>query len=79
MSVARLDDRGLADARLTDKDRLFLVRRLSTWMTRRISLSRPTTGSSLPSRARAVRSVEYSPEPDTWPGSALVTRGAAAP
>ncbi len=38
---------------------LFLVRRLSTWMTRRISLSRPMTGSSSPSRARAVRSVEY--------------------
>ena len=35
---------------------LFLVRRLSTWMTRRISSSRPITGSSLPARARAVRS-----------------------
>jgi hypothetical protein len=35
---------------------LFLVRRLSTWMTRRISSSRPMTGSSLPSRARSVRS-----------------------
>ena len=31
---------------------LFLVRRLSTCTTRRISLSRPMTGSSLPSRAR---------------------------
>ena len=30
---------------------LFFVRRLSTWMTRRISSSRPMTGSSLPSRA----------------------------
>ena len=30
---------------------LFLVRRDSTWMTRRISSSRPMTGSSLPSRA----------------------------
>ena len=30
---------------------LFLVRRLSTWMTRRISSSRPMTGSSLPARA----------------------------
>ncbi len=29
---------------------LFLVRRLSTWMTRRISASRPMTGSSRPSR-----------------------------
>ncbi|COZ05924.1 Uncharacterised protein [Mycobacterium tuberculosis] len=38
---------------------LFLVRRDSTCTTRRISLSRPMTGSSLPSRARAVRSVEY--------------------
>ena len=27
---------------------LFLVRRLSTWITRRISSSRPMTGSSLP-------------------------------
>ena len=38
---------------------LFLVRRESTWMTRRISLSRPMTGSSLPSRATAVRSTAY--------------------
>ncbi|SKU14107.1 Uncharacterised protein [Mycobacteroides abscessus subsp. abscessus] len=38
---------------------LFLVRRLKTCTTRRISVSRPITGSSLPSRARAVRSVEY--------------------
>ena len=30
---------------------LFLVRRASTWMVRRISSSRPMTGSSLPSRA----------------------------
>ncbi len=37
---------------------LFLVRRLRIWITRRISWSRPITGSSLPSRARAVRSVE---------------------
>ena len=34
---------------------LFFVRRDSTWMTRRISWSRPMTGSSLPSRAMAVR------------------------
>ena len=34
---------------------LFFVRRDSTWMTRRISSSRPMTGSSLPSRARSVR------------------------
>src|SRR5665213_866514 len=38
---------------------LFLVRRDSTWMVRRISSSRPMTGSSLPSRAAAVRSRAY--------------------
>ena len=38
---------------------LFLVRRLSTWMTRRISPSRPMTGSSLPSCAIRVRSRLY--------------------
>lgn len=38
---------------------LFFVRRLSTCTTRRISLSRPITGSSLPSRAAAVKSVPY--------------------
>ena len=32
---------------------LFLVRRESTWIVRRISSSRPMTGSSLPSRAAA--------------------------
>ncbi len=37
---------------------LFLVRRESTWITRRISSSRPITGSSLPRRARSVRSTE---------------------
>ena len=35
---------------------LFFVRRESTWMTRRISSSRPTTGSSLPDSASSVRS-----------------------
>ncbi len=35
---------------------LFFVRRDSTWMTRRISSSRPMTGSSLPLRASSVRS-----------------------
>ena len=35
---------------------LFLVRRDSTWMTRRTSSSRPITGSSLPLRASSVRS-----------------------
>ncbi len=38
---------------------LFLVRRCSTWMVRRISSSRPITGSSLPDEARAVRSMVY--------------------
>ena len=38
---------------------LFLVRRERTWMTRRISSSRPMTGSSLPLRASAVRSRPY--------------------
>ncbi|MNE25780.1 hypothetical protein D3C80_1191200 [compost metagenome] len=35
---------------------LFLVRRARTWMVRRISSSRPMTGSTLPSRAASVRS-----------------------
>ena len=35
---------------------LFFLRRLSTWETRSISWSRPIVGSSLPSRARSVRS-----------------------
>ena len=35
---------------------LFLVRRERTWMTRRISSSRPMTGSSLPCAASLVRS-----------------------
>ncbi len=38
---------------------LFLVRRCSTCTTRRISSSRPMTGSSLPDSARAVRSMVY--------------------
>ena len=38
---------------------LFLVRRLSTWIERRISSSRPITGSSLPARAASVRSRAY--------------------
>ena len=36
---------------------LFFVRRESTWITRRISSSRPITGSSLPSSAARVRSL----------------------
>ena len=38
---------------------LFFVRRDSTWTTRRISVSRPMTGSSSPRRARSVRSTPY--------------------
>ena len=38
---------------------LFFVRRESTWITRRISSSRPMTGSSLPDSASAVRSRPY--------------------
>ena len=38
---------------------LFLVRRCSTWMVRRISSSRPITGSNLPCSARSVRSMVY--------------------
>ena len=53
---------------------LFLVRRLRTWMIRRISASRPITGSSLPERATAVRSVPYfSSAWNEFSGSALST------
>ena len=38
---------------------LFLVRRDRTWIVRRISSSRPMTGSSFPCRAMAVRSRPY--------------------
>ena len=54
---------------------LFLVRRDSTCTTRRISLSRPITGSSLPARAASVRSVPYFFRASKVPsGLALVTR-----
>ena len=53
---------------------LFLVRRLRTWMMRRISASRPITGSSLPERAIAVRSVPYfSSAWKVFSGSAMLT------
>ncbi len=53
---------------------LFLVRRLRTWMTRRISSSRPITGSSFPSAARATRSRPYLPRASSVSsGSWLVT------
>ena len=54
-----LDDGGLPDTGSPIRTGLFFVRRLSTWMTRRISLSRPMTGSSSPRRARSVRSTPY--------------------
>ena len=41
------------------KTGLFFVLRCKTWIVRRISSSRPMTGSSLPSSARAVRSTQY--------------------
>ena len=53
---------------------LFLVRRESTWTTRRISVSRPMTGSILPSRARSVRSTAYfSSAWNVLSGSGVVT------
>ena len=48
---------------------LFLVRRCSTWIARRISSSRPITGSSLPSRARSVRSSVYFFSASRWPSA----------
>ena len=54
---------------------LFLVRRDSTCTTRRISVSRPMTGSSSPPRARSVRSTPYFSSALYVPsGSWLVTR-----
>ena len=52
-----LHDGGLADARLADEDGIVLrPARARIWMTLWISFSRPMTGSSLFSRAKAVRS-----------------------
>ncbi len=48
---------------------LFLLRRCSTWMARRISSSRPITGSSLPARARSVRSRVYFFSASRWPSA----------
>ena len=54
---------------------LFFVRRESTWMTRRISSSRPITGSMRPWRASSVRSRPYFSRAWYWPsGSCEVTR-----
>ena len=50
------DDGCFPDARLADQDGIVFVRRDSTWMTRRISSSRPITGSSLPLAGELVRS-----------------------
>ena len=48
---------------------LFLVRRWRIWIVRRISSSRPITGSSLPSRARSVRSIVYFLSASRWPSA----------
>ena len=48
---------------------LFLLRRCNTWMARRISSSRPITGSSLPLRARSVRSSVYFLSASRWPSA----------
>ena len=45
---------------------LFLVRRCRIWMQRRISSSRPMTGSSLPAFARSVRSSVYLARACLW-------------
>ncbi|MEZ5321162.1 MAG: hypothetical protein R2698_03600 [Microthrixaceae bacterium] len=54
---------------------MFLVRRLKTWITRRISSSRPITGSSFWRRAASVRSRPYFSRDWYWSsGFWLVTR-----
>ena len=53
------DDGGLADTGLADEDGVVFGAAARTWTTRRISSSRPMTGSSLPRRARSVRSLAY--------------------
>jgi len=50
------DDRGLAGAGLADQHGIVLRAAREHWMTRRISSSRPITGSSLPCSAASVRS-----------------------
>ena len=52
-----LDDGGLADAWSPIRIGLFLVRRERIWISRSISRLRPMTGSSLPARDAAVRSI----------------------
>ena len=51
---------------------LFLVRRCNTWIARRISSSRPITGSSLPCSARSVKSTVYFSSAMRW-SSALAS------
>src|SRR5258705_2968311 len=48
---------------------LFFVRRWRIWIVRRISSSRPLTGSSFPSRARSVRSIVYFLSASRWPSA----------
>jgi hypothetical protein len=52
---------------------LFLLRRCSTWIARRISSSRPITGSSLPRRARSVRSSVYFFNASRWPSASALS------
>ncbi len=52
---------------------LFLVRRCSTWIARRISSSRPITGSSLPKRARSVRSMQYFLSDSRWSSASALS------
>ena len=52
---------------------LFLLRRCRIWIVRRISSSRPITGSSLPSRARAVRSIVYLSSACRWPSASWLS------
>ena len=47
---------------------LFFVRLVNTWETRRISASRPMTGSSFPSRAISVRFTPYCARALSWLG-----------
>ena len=57
------------------KTGLFLVRRLSIWITRSISFARPIIGSSLPSNAIFVRSRLNSSKVGVLPTSRLVSVG----
>ena len=52
---------------------LFLVRRCKTWIARRISSSRPITGSSLPIRARSVKSMQYFFNDSRWSSASALS------